>query len=51
MFKWIGVKYGGFDRTLKGATLGGVWTTASRREFRRGGKGKATKLEIYLTAL
>ena len=46
MFKWLEDKYGVFEGTHEGATLGGVWNTGSRRESSRGGKGKATKLEI-----
>ena len=51
MFKWLGDKYGGFYRTHEGETLGRGWTTRRRRESRRGGKGKSTKLEIYLISL
>ena len=51
MFNWIWYKYGVFDRAQDGETLGGVWTTGRRRKSRKGGKGKATRLEIYLIAL
>ena len=49
--KLLGGKYGVFDRTRYVATLGWGWTTISRRESCRGGKGKATKLKIDLIAL
>ena len=42
MFKLIDDKYGGLYRSQEGETLGGGYTTGSRRESRRGGKGKAT---------
>ena len=51
MFKWIGEKYGGFDRTREGENIGGGWTKGSIREFRRCGKGKENKLEIDLIDL
>ena len=44
MFKWLGGKYGGFYRTHEGATILGGRTTGSRRESRKVGKGKSTKL-------
>ena len=43
MFKFIDDKYGGLYRSQEGETLGVGYTTGSRRESRRGGKGKATK--------
>ena len=48
MFKWIGAKYGGFERTQEGETLEGGCTTGRRIEPMRGRKGKSTKLEIDL---
>ena len=46
MFKYLEENYGGFERTHDVVTLGWVWNPGRRREYRREGKVKPTKLEI-----
>ena len=48
MFQLIEYKYGNFNKTQEGSTLGGGFTYGRIRYYRRGQNGETTKLEIDL---